>query len=59
LAQWEGSVTQCGGMMTSVGGEAAPRRKNGGDDASWTDTNLTGLKMKKIYTFDLAGTNGW
>jgi hypothetical protein len=30
--------------MTSAGGEAAPRRGNGGDDASWADANLTGPK---------------
>jgi hypothetical protein len=25
-----------------IGGEVAPRREKGGDDASWTDENLTG-----------------
>jgi hypothetical protein len=45
-------------MMTSAGGEAAPRRKKGCDDDSWADVNLIGPKNKKIYIFDLAGTNG-
>jgi hypothetical protein len=31
----------------------------GGDDASWTNTNLTGpKKMKKIQTVDSVATNG-
>jgi hypothetical protein len=47
LAQWKGSVTWCDGMMTSVGGEAAPRRRKGGDDASWASANLTGPKNKE------------
>jgi hypothetical protein len=37
-------VTRRGGMMTSVGGEAAPKREKGGDDVSWAGANLTGLK---------------
>jgi hypothetical protein len=47
LAQWEESVTWHGGVTTLVGGEVAPRRGNGGDDASWGDTNLTGPKNKE------------
>jgi hypothetical protein len=35
------------GATTSVGGEAAPGREKGGDDASWADTNLTDLKNKE------------
>jgi hypothetical protein len=30
MAPWEGSVTQRGGVTTSVGGEATPGRENGG-----------------------------
>jgi hypothetical protein len=48
LAQWEGSVTRRGGVTTSVGGEVAPGKGKGGDDASWVDVNLTGPKNKKI-----------
>jgi hypothetical protein len=33
--------------MTSVGGEAALGRGKGGDGASWTDVNLTGLKNEE------------
>jgi hypothetical protein len=40
-------VTWCSGVMTSTGGEAAPRRGNGADDASWADLNLTGPKNKE------------
>jgi hypothetical protein len=29
------------------GGEVAPRREKAGDDASWADPNLTGLKNKE------------
>jgi hypothetical protein len=35
---WHDSVTK------SAGGEAAPERGKRGDDDSWTDVNLTGLK---------------
>jgi hypothetical protein len=34
-------------VMMSAGGEAAPKREKGGDDASWADVNLTGPKNKK------------
>jgi hypothetical protein len=44
--------------MTSAGGEAPPERENGGEDASWANTNLTGLKMKKIHAVNLVGING-
>jgi hypothetical protein len=29
----------------------------GGDDASWTDANLTGLKINKIHAFDSVDRN--
>jgi hypothetical protein len=41
----------------SIGGEAAPGRKKGGDDASWVGVNLT-EKIKKIYTVDSVAING-
>jgi hypothetical protein len=47
LVQWEGSVTWCGGVMMSIGGEAAPGRGKGGDGASWVDVNLIELKNKE------------
>jgi hypothetical protein len=31
----------------TAGGEAAPGRENGGDDASWADTNVTKPKNEK------------
>jgi hypothetical protein len=37
-------VTRCGSVTTSTGGEVAPRRRKGGDDACWADVNLTGPK---------------
>jgi hypothetical protein len=40
-------MTQHGGVATSVGGEVASERGNGGDDTSWTDTNLTGPKNEE------------
>jgi hypothetical protein len=46
------------GVVTPTGGEVAPRREKRGDDASWTETNLTGLKIKKIHVVDSAATNG-
>jgi hypothetical protein len=33
--------------MTSARGEAAPGKGMGGDDASWVDANLTGLKNEE------------
>jgi hypothetical protein len=50
LASWERSVTQHDGMTMSVRGETLPERKKREDNASWTDTNLTGPKNKEIYT---------
>jgi hypothetical protein len=47
LAPWEGSVTWHGDVVASVGGGAAPGRGKGGDDASWSDTNLIVPKNKK------------
>jgi hypothetical protein len=40
-------MTRRDGVKTSAGGEAAPERGKGGDDASWVDTNLTGQKNKE------------
>jgi hypothetical protein len=51
-------MTQCGGVMTSAGGDATLERKKGGDDVSWANANLTGVKIKKIHMVDSAGTNG-
>jgi hypothetical protein len=34
-------------VVTSAGGEAAPRRGKGGDDASWTDANLVVPKIEE------------
>jgi hypothetical protein len=42
-----GNVTQYNSMMMSAGGETTPSRKKKGDNTSWTDVNLTGLKNKK------------
>jgi hypothetical protein len=42
LAPWEGSVTRRVDMTISTKGEVALGRRKGGDDASWTDANLTG-----------------
>jgi hypothetical protein len=40
-------MTRYGSVMTTVGGEVAPRRKKGGDDDSWADANLTGSKNEE------------
>jgi hypothetical protein len=40
-------VTRCGSVTMSIGGEVAPGRGKGGDDASWADANLTGPKNKE------------
>jgi hypothetical protein len=40
-------MIRCSGVVTSDRGEAAPGRGKGGDDASWADANLAGLKNKK------------
>jgi hypothetical protein len=47
LTPWEESVARRSGMTISSGGEAAPGRGKGGDDASWIKTNLTRPKNKK------------
>jgi hypothetical protein len=47
LAQWEGSVTRHSGVIMLARGEAAPEGERGGDDASWADVNLTGVKNKE------------
>jgi hypothetical protein len=51
-------VTQRGGVMMLVGGEAAPGRGKEGDDAIGLTRILPGQKMKKNYTVDSAATNG-
>jgi hypothetical protein len=51
-------MAQHDGVVTPTGGEVAPRREKRGDDASWTETNLTGLKIQKIHVVDSAATNG-
>jgi hypothetical protein len=52
-------VTRCGDVATLAGGEAATERGKGGNDASWADANLTGLKNeKKIRTIDSVAING-
>jgi hypothetical protein len=53
LVQWKGSVTQCGAVVTSTGGDAAPGRGKGGDDISWADANLTEPKNKKKSTLSI------
>jgi hypothetical protein len=51
-------VTRRDGVMTSDGGEAASERGQGGDDASWSDTDLTRPKKKiEIHTVDSAAKN--
>jgi hypothetical protein len=40
-------VTWRGSVATLTGGEAAPERKKGGDNASCDDANLTGSKNKE------------
>jgi hypothetical protein len=40
-------MTRCNGVVTSAGGEAAPERRKGADDASWVDVNLTKLKIEE------------
>jgi hypothetical protein len=47
LVLWKGSVTRCDRMMMSAKGEVPPERGNRGDDASWTDANLTGPKSEE------------
>jgi hypothetical protein len=51
-------VIQRGGVATSIGGEAAPRREKEEDDASWTNVNFTRPKNKKIHTVNSVATNG-
>jgi hypothetical protein len=47
LAQWEGSVTWYGGVMTSTGVEEASRREKGEDDISWTDAQ----SVPSVYVY--------
>jgi hypothetical protein len=57
LAPWDGSVIRCGCVTTSARGEAAPERGKKGDDASWTDANLTRQKKKKIHAVHSTAIN--
>jgi hypothetical protein len=47
LAAWEGSATWHDIVATLVGGEAIPERGKGGENASWAEANLTGVKNKE------------
>jgi hypothetical protein len=40
-------VTRRGDMTTLTGGGVTPGGGKGGDDASWVDPNLTGLKNEE------------
>jgi hypothetical protein len=40
-------VTRRGGVTTLAGGDATPRRENGGDDVSWSAVNLSRSKNKE------------
>jgi hypothetical protein len=51
LTPWEGSVKRCGGRATSAGGEVAPERGKGGDDAA--DADLTRPKNEKKITWSI------
>jgi hypothetical protein len=59
LVLWEVSVTRHGGVATSAGGEVAPERGKGGDNASWADANLIGPKNEKIHVVDSTAINRW
>jgi hypothetical protein len=52
-------VTRCGSMATSAGGETVLGRGNGDTNVSQADTNLIGMKNKKIHAFDSVATNRW
>jgi hypothetical protein len=43
-------------VTTSVEGEAAPGRENGGGNVNWADANLTGPKNKKNHVVDSVAT---
>jgi hypothetical protein len=47
LSQWKVSMTQRSSVTMPTGGEATPRRGKGGDDANWTDTDLTKPENKE------------
>jgi hypothetical protein len=40
-------MTRRGGVMTSDGGEVAPRRGQGGDEVCWADANLSRPKNEE------------
>jgi hypothetical protein len=46
-AQWEGSVTWHGSMVTSAEGEMALRGGKGGGNTSWAGLNLTVSKNEE------------
>jgi hypothetical protein len=45
-------------VATLTGGEATPVRGKRGDDISWANENLTGVKNKKNHTIDSVSING-
>jgi hypothetical protein len=42
-------------VSTLAGGEAAPGREKGGDNASWANVDLT--RLKKMHVVDSIATN--
>jgi hypothetical protein len=42
------SVTRHSSVATLASGEVTPKKGKRGDDANWTDANLTVLKREKI-----------
>jgi hypothetical protein len=57
LATSKGSVTRRDGVTTSIGGEAEPGKKKGGETLVELTQILLDWKMKKIHMVDLAATN--
>jgi hypothetical protein len=53
------SVTRRSSVATLASGEVTPKKGKRGDDANWTDANLTVLKRGKINAADSATTNIW
>jgi hypothetical protein len=47
LAPLEENATRYSDVTKSVGGEAAPGRKKGGDNTDWVDVNLTRPKNEE------------
>jgi hypothetical protein len=46
-SSWLHGKEESHGMATSARGATAPEREKGGDDVSWANVNLTGLKNKE------------